>query len=145
MTAGDAVVLTAPGDTLCHSSIVADQVDLFLFSAACWLPHRIHFDRGFALSEGLPDTPVHGPLQAAWLCQLAEEWAMQHGGHLVASSVRHLASVFPGDPLMAGVAATAVTDHATFLLIDVELSLDRRGEVVTRGTGQIRLPRIGPA
>jgi IclR family transcriptional regulator, KDG regulon repressor len=75
--------------------ISVDPVDLFFFSAACWLPHRIHYDADFARSEGLDGTPVHGPLQAAWLCELVSDWARANGGRLVSLSVRNLRPAYP--------------------------------------------------
>lgn len=40
-------------------------LELFLFSAAGWHPHRIHFDEPYATEvEGHPAVVVHGPLQA---------------------------------------------------------------------------------
>ncbi len=42
----------------------ASRVQLFLYSAATWNPHRIHYDAEYARFEGHPDVIVHGPLQA---------------------------------------------------------------------------------
>ena len=40
-------------------------LELFLFSAAGWHPHRIHFDQSYATGiEGHEAVVVHGPLQA---------------------------------------------------------------------------------
>ncbi len=40
-------------------------LELFLFSAAGWHPHRIHFDQPYATGvEGHEAVVVHGPLQA---------------------------------------------------------------------------------
>jgi DNA-binding IclR family transcriptional regulator/acyl dehydratase len=75
--------------------VSVDPVDLFFFSAACWLPHRIHYDADFAQSEGLEGTPVHGPLQAAWLSELVSDWAKANGGRLVSLSVRNLRPAYP--------------------------------------------------
>ena len=55
-----------------------DEVDLFLFSAALWLPHRIHYDRDYVTKvEGYPGLIFHGPLQAALIVELA---ARLYGG-----------------------------------------------------------------
>lgn len=48
-----------------------DAMDLFLFSAAIWLPHRIHYDQDYTQNvEGHPGILVHGPLQGVYLMQL---------------------------------------------------------------------------
>jgi acyl dehydratase len=65
------------------------EVDLFMFSAATWLTHRIHFDRDYARTEGFDDLVVHGPLQGAYLAQLLWEAAAAQGGELASLSYRH--------------------------------------------------------
>ncbi|HLM04095.1 MAG TPA: hypothetical protein VK402_02765 [Blastococcus sp.] len=44
--------------------LVVDPVVLFRFSALTYNAHRIHYDAGYAESEGYPGLVVHGPLQA---------------------------------------------------------------------------------
>ena len=46
---------------------------LFRFSASTWNSHRIHYDRGYASSEGYPGLLVHGPLLAMLMAQEAEQ------------------------------------------------------------------------
>ena len=60
------------------------EIDLFMFSAATWLTHRIHFDRDYARTEGHPDLVIHGPLQGAYLAELLSGVADQHGGRWLA-------------------------------------------------------------
>lgn len=50
------------------------ELDLFLYSAATWNPHRIHWDREQTRVEGHADLVVHGPLQGNWLVELIENW-----------------------------------------------------------------------
>ena len=57
----------------------ASRAQLFLYSAATHNPHRIHYDRDYALTEGHPDIIVHGPLQGAWLSQYVTDWAGPRG------------------------------------------------------------------
>jgi 3-methylfumaryl-CoA hydratase len=45
---------------------------LFRFSALTFNAHRIHYDRGYAASEGYPGLVVHAPLQAVLLAHLAD-------------------------------------------------------------------------
>ncbi|WP_344056111.1 MaoC family dehydratase [Microbacterium lacus] len=89
---------------------VVDEIDLFLFSAACALPHRIHYDHQFARSEGLRTVPVHGPLQATWLTQLVSEWANGLGAVLETSTVRHANPVYPREVLRASLTVIEVAD-----------------------------------
>ena len=59
----------AVGDELDPVTRNASRAQLFLYSAATHNPHRIHYDRDYALTEGHADIIVHGPLQGAWLSQ----------------------------------------------------------------------------
>ena len=48
-----------------------DALDLFLYSASVWLPHRIHYDVPHTTGvEGHPALVVQGPLQGVYLMQL---------------------------------------------------------------------------
>ncbi|MPZ59821.1 MAG: acyl dehydratase [Propionibacteriales bacterium] len=68
MTASDAI---REGDVLREVVRTPDAVDLFQFSAAIWLTHRIHYDSPYTTEvENHPAMPVQGPLQAVYLAQL---------------------------------------------------------------------------
>ena len=55
-------------------TITPDPVLLFNYSAATSNPHRIHYDRSYAMqTEGYPGLVVHGPLVATLLLQLLAE------------------------------------------------------------------------
>lgn len=80
--AGDAISKTlyfedvAVGDALEPLRKKPTNVDLFMYSAAVWLLHRIHYDHKFATEhEGLPDVVVGGTLGTDWIAQLLHEWA----------------------------------------------------------------------
>lgn len=84
----------AVGDELPVVVKRASRTQLFLFSAATWNPHRIHYDAEYARSEGHPDVLVHGPLQGAWIVQYLAEWAGPRGRVLTASW-QHRRSALP--------------------------------------------------
>jgi 3-methylfumaryl-CoA hydratase len=57
---------------------IADPVLLFRYSALTFNGHRIHYDRDYVTRvEGYPGLIFHGPLQAAFIVELA---AKLHGG-----------------------------------------------------------------
>ncbi len=72
----------------------ASRVQLFLYSAATWNPHRIHYDIDYARFEGHPDVIVHGPLQGAWLSQYVTDWAGP-AGRILNLSWQNRASALP--------------------------------------------------
>jgi 3-methylfumaryl-CoA hydratase len=57
---------------------MSDPVLLFRYSALTFNGHRIHYDRDYVTKvEGYPGLIFHGPLQAAFIVELA---AKLHGG-----------------------------------------------------------------
>jgi hydroxyacyl-ACP dehydratase HTD2-like protein with hotdog domain len=123
------------GETIAERDYMVDEIDLFLFSAACWLPHRIHYDQAFARTEGHEAVPVHGPLQATWLIQLATEWATERGLRIKSSTVRHLNSAYPRQQLCASVTVESVSGPPDDPTIVLELQIARPdGSPVTIGS-----------
>jgi len=61
-----------------HETHISDPVLLFRYSALTFNGHRIHYDRDYVTKvEGYPGLIFHGPLQAAFIVELA---AKLHGG-----------------------------------------------------------------
>jgi acyl dehydratase len=83
-----------------------DAVSLFLFSAACGLTHRIHYDEGYARGEGFDGLPVQGPLQGALIAQVFQEMATQSGRRLAALQIRHVRPAYAGQEIRLIRAAT---------------------------------------
>lgn len=68
----------APPAAKHRESHMADPVLLFRYSALTFNGHRIHYDRDYVTKvEGYPGLIFHGPLQAAFMVELA---AKLHGG-----------------------------------------------------------------
>lgn len=63
------------GDTLPVFTIDPTLVQVVMYAAAMWEFQRIHFDRDWAVGEGLPGPIVHGPLLGNYLTQAAASWA----------------------------------------------------------------------
>lgn len=127
-----------PGDALPERVHKADEVQLFLYNAALWNPHRIHYDRRYAIEEeGHPELVIDGPLQGDWLCQLALEWA-EGRGELIAFGYRNQRAAYLGETLTAAGTVTAMDgDRVT---LDLQLSNDE-GLVTTPATATLRLYR----
>jgi len=71
--------LTA-GTALPGRSYKPDNVQLFLYNAALWNAHRIHFDQPYATQvEGYPGLVIAGPLIGEWLAQCVVEWLDEEG------------------------------------------------------------------
>lgn len=132
------MINVSAGECVATREFSVDAVDLFFFSAACWLPHRIHFDPEFARSEGLKTVAVHGPLQAAWLVHLVSEWAGPRGARLASTVVRHVEPAYPGETLRATVTVTSVEQDTESPVITMDLRLTKPdGALATVGTARV--------
>ena len=117
----------------------ASRVQLFLYSAATWNPHRIHYDVDYARFEGHPDVIVHGPLQGAWLSQYVTDWAGP-AGRILSLSWQNRASALPENDYEFHGRVTAIDVAAGVVSLEVwEQTLD--GTVIMPGVATVRLPR----
>jgi 3-methylfumaryl-CoA hydratase len=65
---------TPPSGTPWERTITADPVSLFRYSALTFNPHRIHYDRPYAMEvEGYPGLVIHGPYSSQCLLDLARD------------------------------------------------------------------------
>ncbi len=116
-----------------------DEIDLFVFSAASWLLHRIHFDEPFATGhDGHQALLVHGPLQGNWMLQVVQSW-LGHTARPVSITFRHLAPAFVGESIYCGGTVTAVNPTAgTF---EANLWVRKSDDITTTtGTATFLIP-----
>jgi len=82
-------------------------VELFLFSAATWNPHRVHYDQDYTRAvAGHPDLLVQGPLQAAHMFRLLVD-ALADGVKIRALEYRHLSVLHVAEPVQISGRLTA--------------------------------------
>ena len=124
------------GDPLPEREHTATNVSLFLYNAAVWNGHRIHYDEGYATEvEGHPGIVIDGPLQGDWLSQVALNW-LGGSGVLSRFSYSNRRAAYLGETLSSGGQITAI-DLDTGM---VELALTIRnasGDVITPGTATV--------
>lgn len=110
-------------------------LDLFMFSAAGWHPHRIHFDLPYAQAEGHSTLVVHGPLQAVHLFQALASALPAHA-RVVRTTYRHKAGLYLGTPATMH-AAVADVDCGT-ATVNVWFA-DDNGTTTTSGVAVIEI------
>ncbi|MCC5859983.1 MAG: hypothetical protein JJT90_17640 [Ectothiorhodospiraceae bacterium] len=127
------------GDRLPERSHRPDTVQLFMYNAAIWNPHRIHYDLPYTTEvEGHPGIVIDGPLQGDWLTQLVLEW-LGDAGELVRFRYSNRRASYVGETLRATGQVTAV-DHAAGT-VALELGILNEGnECVTPGEALARFP-----
>jgi hydroxyacyl-ACP dehydratase HTD2-like protein with hotdog domain len=124
------------GDEMAPATRNASRAQLFLYSAATHNPHRIHYDRDYAVLEGHPDVIVHGPLQGAWLSQFVTEWAGPRGRMLTLTWQNRRSALPEQDYTFRGVVRSIDVDVVG---LDVWAE-DGDGTVVMPGSATVRLP-----
>ena len=125
----------AVGTELAPVTRNASRAQLFLYSAATHNPHRIHYDRDYALTEGHADIIVHGPLQGAWLSQYVTDWAGPRGRMLTLTWQNRRSALPEQDYVLAG-RVEAVDGDVVTLALRLE---DADGTLVP-ATATVRLP-----
>jgi hydroxyacyl-ACP dehydratase HTD2-like protein with hotdog domain len=125
------------GDELPKMKKQASEAELFLYSAASFNPHRIHYDRAYANFEGHDDLVVHGPLQGSWLTQFVTDWAGPRA-RLLSIEWQNRASAFVGDELIFAGTVTAIDQANTSVELEIsEKNID--GTLLMPAKANVRL------
>ena len=126
------------GDALPERAHTPTNVSLFLYNAAVWNPHRIHYDETYTTQvEQHPGIVIDGPLQGDWLAQCVTNW-LGDSGVLVRFQYSNRRATHLGDLLTSGGHITAV--DATQQLVNVELFVkNAAGEITSPGSATVRL------
>ncbi|MET4047808.1 hydroxyacyl-ACP dehydratase HTD2-like protein with hotdog domain [Rhodococcus sp. UYP5] len=129
------------GDQITTLRTSVDEIQMFLFSAATYNAHRIHYDKTWAVDvEGYQAPLVQGPLQAALLARAVTDW-IGGAGTLVTYSAQNRAVAFPGQELDFVGTVTAKREEDGRALVDLEIRGERDGELLMPGTATVTLPR----
>ncbi len=123
------------------TEFVPNEIDLFMFCAATWNTHRIHYDRAFAEASGFRDLVVPGPLQTARLAQMLSDFAGRYDGRLTTMSVRHRASIYCNEPVYLSANLVAIRELEGAVAIDVSVAVKNASEV-TATSGQASLTLV---
>ncbi len=128
----------AVGDQLPTREHVATNVSLFLYNAAVWNPHRIHYDEPYTTQvEGHAGVVIDGPLQGDWITQVVLNW-LGAAGELKEFSYSNRQAAHLGDTLRSTGKITAIDPTTRTVELDVWIS-NEAGEAITPGTAVVVL------
>jgi 3-methylfumaryl-CoA hydratase len=128
----------AVGATLPPRDHRPDHVDLFLYNAALWNAHRIHYDQAYATEvEGYPGLVVPGPLLGDWLTQVVLEW-IRDDGILVEFEYSNRQAAYVGETLRAGGHVSGIDRERSEVRLALEVR-NARDEVVAPGSAVVRV------
>ncbi|MBK6659068.1 MAG: hypothetical protein IPG43_13360 [Proteobacteria bacterium] len=128
------------GTELPSRSHTASNVSLFLYNAAIWNPHRIHYDENYTREvEKHPGIVIDGPLQGDWLTQVVTRW-LQDDGELLEFEYSNRRASYLGDRLTAGGRIVALDAARREASLDLAIT-DESGHITTPGHALVRLRR----
>ncbi len=106
--------------------------------------YEIHYDKDYALGNGLPGPILHGALKSAFLGQLVTDW-IREGGTLRRLTCQYRGMDVPGDRLTASGKVTRKYEESGKRLVDCEIWLDNgQGERTTLGSATVELASREP-
>ena len=117
------------GDELPPLTVTPTNVSIFLFGVAFWTPHRVHYDKEWARSEGYDDVLVTGPLMTGYLVRMLTAWSGDAAA-VKRLALRNHAPAFAGDELTVRGAVASVTPDGE-AVIAVSIVKDGTTEVVS--------------
>ena len=134
--------LPEPGDELPSRELPVSAIDLFRFSAAAGLSHRIHYDSGQAHREGHRDVVVQGPLLGAHLGEIVTAWASRRGGRLTRFTFRNVKAGYVDEHLIAGGHVSRVDKETAAVWCDLWVDRPADGLRLVVGTAEVAFPAI---
>ena len=125
------------GDSLPERSFTATNVSLFLYNAAIWNGHRIHYDLKYTTEvEKHPDIVIDGPLQGDWLSQCVLNWAGDDGT-LTSFEYSNRRAAYLGETLTT-IGEVVAKDEAAGT-VSVKLGVrNETGDVIAPGAATVR-------
>jgi 3-methylfumaryl-CoA hydratase len=131
-----------PGDELPPLVDEPDIVQSFLYNAALWNAHRIHFDLPYAQeAEGYPGLVVAGPLMGDWLTQCVLAW-LGDDGRLASIEYSNRQAAYIGETLTTSGRVLEVDRGAGTATLEVAVS-NAAGDAITPGTAMVRFHETG--
>lgn len=125
------------GDELPRRSHTASNVSLFLYNAAVWNAHRIHYDEAYTTGvEHHPQIVIDGPLQGDWLSQCALNW-VGDSATLTSFSYSNRKAAYLGETLTTSGTVTAVDIDIGRVTIELFVE-NANGEVTTPGVAVLQ-------
>lgn len=123
------------GDTLPERDHYATNVSLFLYNAAVWNAHRIHYDESYTTDvEKYPGVIIDGPLQGDWLTQVVLNW-LDDDGRLVEFEYSNRHASILGETLTSG--GTIQEIDGDTVAVDIFIR-NEAGKVTTPGSAIVR-------
>ncbi len=117
------------------------HTQLFLVSAITGNPHRIHYDKDWAIYEGYPDLVIQGPLHGTYISQAIVRWIGPMGS-LKKFGYSNRAMAFVGDELTIKGRVKKKWEEDGHAYVELEAwDENPRGEACAPATATVILPK----
>ncbi len=127
------------GNLLPEREFKPDTVQLFLYNAALWNAHRIHYDYPYATEvEGYPGVVIAGPQMGDWLTQCVIEW-LGDDGRLATIEYSNRKASYIGETLRTGGKVLSVEPDTGTAELELYIK-NEADEIVAPGTATVRFP-----
>ena len=137
LMAGSRLETLQTGDLLPERFFTPDNVQLFLYNAALWNAHRIHFDHPYATEvEGYPGLVIAGPLLGDWLNQCVVDWVAEDGA-LVSIEYSNRKASYIGETLRSGGKVLAIDLDQREVELEVTIT-NEADEIIAPGVAIAR-------
>ena len=114
------------------------NVSLFLYNAAIWNPHRIHYDEIYTKRfEGHPKLVIDGPLMGDWMAQCVSNW-LNEQGKIREFEYRNIHTAYLGDTLTSGGKVLSCVENKKVLTLDLWIRNSNENKVAS-GLAKISL------
>ena len=127
-----AVAAIQIGDVLGPLVKKPSAATLFRFSAATWNAHRLHYDLDLSRQQGADRPLAQAYLLGAYLAELSQDWGGT-SARLQKLSYRARRPILVDDEVSCLGSVTAKEGP----VVDLELRIERGGEVCMTGTAQL--------
>lgn len=126
-----------PGDELPGRQYKPDNVQNFMYSAAIWNAHRIHFDYPYTTEvEGYPGIVMSGPMLGDWLTQCIVEW-LEDKGRIVHLEYSNRKAAYIGETVTSGGIITSIDQQNGTANLDVFIK-NEAGDIIAPGAAVVQ-------
>ena len=128
------------GDRLPELVKIPSSQQLVKFGCATYDYYPLHFDKEFAISHGLTDIIVHGPLKNSFLAQLVTDWIGEEGV-IKKLNVQYRGMDIPNKKLIgSGTVSSKYVDNSENLVTVDRQIINESGVMTTNGCSLVALP-----
>lgn len=128
--------MTRDLDILPDLHVTPTVTQVFMFSAATWNRHHIHFSRDAALSEGHPQVAIQRALLGSLMARQVTTW-LGDKGFIRRISWKVVRSAYPGAPLTCtGVISNGLPELNSEITCELQI-VDSLRAVIATGTAVV--------